>query len=175
MSVIERASADRRVNATMEFDIPERMSPSLRHICDIWESQKLMRTDMPLDEDFDLVLLRDYADRIFVIDVGDRPSALRIESAGWRVVAHYGTPLAGHHVENIPALPPLDDLSVQCMAAIRDRRPVFYRHHTAAASYERIVLPLWGESRVEKLVAAISDPVSETGDIPDSKVLYEDF
>jgi hypothetical protein len=166
MSVIERATADHRVHVTMEFEIPEGISPLLRHIFDIWASQKLMRTDMPLEEDFDLVLLRDYTDRIFVVDVDDPPFAMRIESAGWRVVAYCGAPLAGRNVETVPAHPPLDDLWVQCVAAVRDCRPVFYRHHTAAASYDRIVLPLWGDSRVEKLIAAISDAAFQTGYIP---------
>jgi hypothetical protein len=166
MSLIERVTVDRRVHVTTEFEIPEEVPPSPRHIYDIWASQKLMRTDMPLEEDFDLVLLRDYADRIFVADVADSPPALRIESARWRVVALYCTPLAGHQIENISEHPPLDDLWAQCMAAVRDCRPVFYRHHTAAAAYDRIILPLWGERRVEKLVGAISDAAFQPGEFP---------
>jgi hypothetical protein len=160
MSAMQTSRCSSLSHATMQFDASDDIPRSLQQISQIWESVKAERTDMPLVEDFDLVLLRDHADRVFMVDVADQPFTLRIESAGWRVADAYGEPLAGHHVENAEARAPLDELWVQCMAAIHDRRPVFYRHDTPTASYERIVLPLWGDSHVEKLIVVYEETPS---------------
>ncbi len=157
-----------RSHVVLEFEIPEVIAPSLRHIRDIWQGLKLMRTDMPLTEDFDLDLLREHADRLLVVNVVEQPLWLRIESAGYWIIEYYGEPLAGRYVENIDPRPPLDDLWVQCMAAIKDRQPVLYRH-AKMSSYARIALPLWGDSRVEKLIVGISDAPLRPNEAPDTQ------
>ncbi len=152
-----------RSHVVLEFQIPEDVAPSLRQIEKVWNSSKLLRSDMPLTEDFDLWLLHNYADHILIIDVVEHPLWLRIDKAGPWIIDCYGQPLTGRYLENIDPRPPLDDLWVQCMAAIKDRRPVLYRHRTAMTSYDRMVFPLWGDSRVEKLISAVSEMPREAG------------
>ncbi len=154
-----------RSQVVLEFQIPENIAPSLRQIENVWNNLKLMRSDMPLTKDFDLWLLHEYADRILIIDVVEHPLWLRVDKAGPWVIDCYGQPLAGRYVENIDPRPPLDDLWVQCVAAIKDRRPVLYRHRSATSSYDRIVFPLWGDSRVEKLISAVSETPLEAGGV----------
>ena len=169
MSIVQTFPASgRSPNVVMAFTIPDDMTPPLRQITKIWERLRLLRTDMPLVEDFDLTLLSDHEGHILVVDVADQPSSFRIETAGWWVVEFYGEPLAGHEIKKAEDRPPLEDLWIQCMAAITDRRPVFYRHNTDAMAYDRAVYPLWGDGAVEKLVVAITqlpsapDGASET-------------
>ncbi len=168
MPVTETGRSFPRSHVVLEFEIPEVIAPSLRHIRDIWQRLKLMRTDMPLTDDFDLDLLREHANRLLVINVVEQPLWLRVESAGYWIIEAYGEPLAGRYVENIDPRLPLDDLWVQCMAAIKDRQPVLYRH-AKMSSYERIALPLWGDSRVEKLIVGISDVPLLPGEAPNAQ------
>jgi hypothetical protein len=129
---------------------------SLRHASQVWENAKSMRTDMPCIDDFEVSLLDHEAARILVIDVLDQPLRLKIASAGSWIEDCYGESLQGRAADKIQAKAPLDDLWSQCVDAVRCRCPVLYSNYRDGFGYERIALPLWGDSGVEKLAVVIA-------------------
>ncbi len=156
MSIMQPVPAIPHPDVQLEFGFPDSLTDPLRHLRDVWEQAKSVRTDMARAEDFDFALLREDADHLLVFEVMDQPLQLRVETAGCWITEAYGETLAGRSVESLSERAPLEEIWIQAMAAVRDRRPVYFRRETGSLPYERIVLPLWGESRVEKLVCAIS-------------------
>jgi len=50
---------------------------------------------------------------------------------------------------------PIDELTNQCRATVERRAPTYFRHAPAGGTgYSRLILPLWGNGRIEMLIGA---------------------
>jgi hypothetical protein len=100
--------------------------------------------------------------RIALLDVFDRPFRLRFgQIVGAEIEQRYGEKLNRQFIDEIEVRAPLDYLVSQASALIETSRPTYYRRtgkvgSSADDSYSRLLLPMWGNGRVEMLLCAFA-------------------
>ncbi len=136
------------------YALPSRLPPVPARTLAYWKGLLRGGADMPFWDDAKLSDLPDIADRLFLIDVFDRPQRFRLAILG-QALAH--EPLEGRFLDEVQLSPPLDFLASQCCAAVEAAAPTFLRAAKtgAAPGYGRLVLPMWGEGRVGMLLGAV--------------------
>jgi hypothetical protein len=69
------------------------------------------------------------------------------------MAARLGPELGGKFLDKFEPEGPFDHLEAQCATTARSRAPTFFRYGSPPG-YARIVLPLWGNGRVQMLLVA---------------------
>lgn len=123
----------------------------LARIQDYWHRLRRGENTIPFSDDIRLTSLSDKAQDTLLIEVFHDPVRFRVDIAGARVEKHYGAPLAGKFLDEIPPRGPLDGLSAQCQSVLEARTPGFEAHKQ---QFARLVLPFWGNGHVDMLLVA---------------------
>jgi hypothetical protein len=84
----------------------------------------------------------------------------RFDIVGEDVTKRYGEAIVGKFSNEIDLSAGLEKFTGQCGATVERRIPTYYRQAPSAAQqqkdgYGRLILPLWGNGRIEMLLAAI--------------------
>jgi hypothetical protein len=124
----------------------------LARIQDYWHRLRRGENSIPFSDDIRLTSLSDMAQHTLLIEVFHDPVRFRVDIAGPWVEKHYGAPLAGKFLDEIPARGPLDGLSAQCQSVLEARAPGFEAHKQ---HFARLVLPFWGNGHFDMLLVAI--------------------
>jgi hypothetical protein len=71
--------------------------------------------------------------------------------AGW-----YGAAIDSRFLDEIDLHAPFDGLIGQCTATVENSAPTYHRQTAAGkGGYARLLLPLWGNGRIEMLLGAV--------------------
>ena len=117
---------------------------------------------MPFWDDLKLAALPEFASRLVLFDVFDRPQRFRFSMIGRELIQRYGEDLANQFTNEIEPRIPFNYITSQCSAAAEGRAPNYYEHiehanhQSVEPSYARILLPLWGEGSVRMLLGAVA-------------------
>lgn len=139
--------------------ILETLEPDLRNVYTYWEGLKRGENDIPFWDDLKFSLRPQLARAGMLIRVFGTPPRFRFDIVGDDVARLYGKPFTATFSDEIQLRTPLDDFSTQCRATIDNRAPACYRSLEIpgeAAKYSRLVLPLWGNGRIEILLAVVA-------------------
>jgi len=144
------------------FAVPAKLSTDLARVQDYWESLKRGENPIPFWDDAKLLSLPDLSDRLMLIDAFERPQRFRLSSVGARIRNLYGTDLEGRFIDEIDSKAPLDFLAAQASASVEGKAPTYFarkggRAGSSRAGYARLLLPLWGNGRIEMMLGAIED------------------
>ena len=144
------------------FYVPEKLPLSLGRVRDYWESLKRRENPMPFWDDVNLSSLPDLSDCLILIDAFEKPQRYRLGSVGDAIRAMYGDDLTGKFIDEIDPSTPLEYFTAQASATIESKEPTFFRHKPAIGSkrrheYGRLLLPMWGNGRIEMMLGAISN------------------
>ena len=123
------------------------MERELARVQEYWEGLRRGENSIPFSDDIRLASLSDMAQRTLLIEVFHDPVRFRVDIAGARIEKHYGTPLAGKFLDEIPQRGPLDGLSAQCQAVLETRTPGHETRGVGKQHLARLVLPFWGSAR----------------------------
>jgi hypothetical protein len=145
----------------MPFPLPSRMPVDLQRVLHYWEELRRGGNNMPFWDDVNFLALPSVSDRLMLIEVFDEPQRFRFNMVGDRIAERFGEHLASRFAHEFRPKSPLDFFVAQAGVTVEAQAPTFYRHPPAAGAgadtgYARIVLPLWGEGTVRKLLGGVS-------------------
>ncbi len=136
---------------TQPYSIPTRLSPDLARVHSYWKSLLRGAANIPFWDDVNLSDLPDLADRLLLIDAFERLERFRFNHLGQALRAEV---LAGKFIDEMEPMWPFEFLRSQCSATVEAAAPTYYRQE-GARTYERLLLPLWGEGRIGMLLGAV--------------------
>jgi len=151
------------------FLMPDTLEPDLRRVQAYWNGLKRGENDIPFWDDVKFSLRSRLAREAVLVEALATPPRFRFDIVGEDVTQRYGEAIAGKFSDEIDPRVPLDAFTAQCRATIERRGPTYHRHAAGGkpqekSGYARLILPLWGNGRIEMLLAAIApgnDPAPE--------------
>jgi hypothetical protein len=145
---------------TDPFQCPAAMEADLVVVRAYWASMIRGANDMPFWDDFKPSALPELRNQMALLDVFNEPFRIRFgEIVGADIEERYGAPLSGQFLDEIAIASPLNLLLSQASAAVEVSKPNYYRASPSpgkADGYARLILPMWGNGRVEMLLCAFS-------------------
>lgn len=145
------------------YALPEKLEPNLARILAYWEDLKRGENRIPFWDDVKPTALSELEKDTALIEVFDGPLRFRFDIIGQAIVDRYGTNSTGSFLDEIGERSPIEQLDRQCRATVDRRAPTYFRCDTGitpgsagAAPYSRIVLPLWGNGRIQMLLCGIA-------------------
>jgi hypothetical protein len=96
------------------------------------------------------------------VDVFAKPQRFRFNYLGEELARRLNANLTGEFADEVELRSPFDFFIAQASTTIEARAPTVYssaradRHTPRAAGYSRIMLPTWGDGRIELLLGAIA-------------------
>jgi hypothetical protein len=149
------------MGAVGSFPLPDTLEPDLNRVCAYWQSLKRGENDIPFWDDVKFSLRARLAREALLIEVFENPQRFRFDIVGEDVVRRYGKAFSGMFSDEIDARMPLDEFTTQCRTTVERRVPTYYRKAPSDkpeqdGGYSRLILPLWGNGRIEMLLAAIA-------------------
>lgn len=147
--------------AESPFELPATMPPELARVRDYWESLKRGDASMPFWDDVTLSSLPGLVGRLMLVDVFESPLRFRFNTIGQDILARYEANVTGKFLDGIEIRAPFEYLTAQSSATIESRAPAFYESVSSRSSaqhqgrYARLLLPMWGNGRIEMLLGAI--------------------
>jgi hypothetical protein len=142
--------------------LPDRLEPDLDRVQAYWTSLKRGENDIPFWDDVKFSMQARLARDVVLLEAFENPLRFRLDLVGDDITQRYGTVITGKFSDEIDLHPPIDELTGQCRATIERRAPTYFRHvpagkpQHAGAGYSRLILPLWGNGRIEMLLGAVA-------------------
>jgi len=141
------------------FPLPRTLPPALARIERIWKGLIRSENEMPFSDDVDPSLFSKAAANLVLIDVFAGPQRFRFNHLGEKIIRKLGGNVAGQFADEAEARSPFDYLVAQASATVEARVPTLYAslspRQKRARGYKRILLPTWGNGRIELLLGAI--------------------
>jgi hypothetical protein len=134
------------------FAIAGRLSPDLTRVRAYWEGLLRGEAKMPFADDLKPTDLPDLGDRLFLVEVFDRPTRFRVGFVGRDLAMDDA---AGRFLDEARFGHPFDFLAAQCEATVESAQPTYFRDEDGAKAWARLLLPFWGEGRVSLLLGAV--------------------
>ena len=144
------------------FSLPNELGPDLGHIQAYWNGLKRGDNDIPFWDDVKFSLRSRLGRELMLIDVFDNPLRFRFDLLGADLTRWYGETIGNRFLDEIGLRAPFDELTLQCGATVEHCAPTYYRQAAARKGdaehpdgYARLLLPLWGNGRIEMLLGAV--------------------
>lgn len=148
------------------FAMPDSVSAQFAALRGYWNSLRRGNADIPFSDDFSPAALRKMAANLALLHVFKNPQRFRFDLAGANVASVYGAELENRFADEAGPHAPLDYFVAQCATTVENATPTFYnRPQTAgSAEYRRLMLPLWGDGRVNAILAVFDFRGAADGD-----------
>lgn len=148
------------IRSKQPFDLPAKLPSDLDRVRKYWESLKRGENNIPFWDDASLSSLHDATGRLMLVDTFENPQRFRFNTVGEQIQRRYGAGLAGKFADEIEAKGPFEFFTAQASATIEAKAPTFFAHRPSAKKdlldpYTRLLLPMWGNGRIEMLLGAI--------------------
>lgn len=145
--------------STAPYALPRKIEAELARVLGYWRGLKRGNNEIPFADDLNLPALRDVSERLMLLEVFERPARFRLAIVGSEIKAKYHGDLDGKFVDEIEIRDPLRYLASQSSATLESRKPTYYYTNEKGggshqAAYSRLLLPMWGDGRIETLLAA---------------------
>jgi hypothetical protein len=145
---------------THPFAVPAKVSEPFKRVRRYWERLKRGDNNIPFWDDLNLSSLPEVSDQLMLVDAFENPSRFRLNRLGNMIQEQYGVNVTGKFVDEIDIKPPFDFFTAQATATVEARAPTFWNRGSPVGnghSYARLLLPLWGNGRIEMLLGLIAD------------------
>ncbi len=148
--------------ARSPFQLPEKMTLELDRVRDYWQSLLRGEANMPFWDDVKLSSLPDLRARLMLVDAFENPQRFRFNTVGQDICGRFGENPTGKFLDEIESKTPFEYLMAQSSATIEARAPTFYASHPSTGTsqhqngYVRLLLPMWGNGRIEMMLGAIA-------------------
>ena len=116
---------------------------------------------MPFSDDVDLSQLSELSDYLILVDVFAEPQRFRFNHLGKQLARQLGSNIKDRFADELGLRSPLDFFVAQSSVTVEARAPTWYSCSPANSSegrmtgYSRILLPTWGNGRIELLLGAV--------------------
>jgi hypothetical protein len=143
--------------------LPDRLEPDLDLVRAYWNGLKRGNNDIPFWDDVKFSMQKRLARDILLIEAFENPLRFRFDLVGDDITQRHGTAITGKFSDEIDLDAPMDELTSQCRATVERREPTYFRYAPTgesqaevSAGYSRLMLPLWGNGRIEMLLGAVA-------------------
>ena len=144
------------------YSLPGELEPDLGKIQAYWNGLKRGANDVPFWDDVKLSLRSRLGRESMLIDVFEQPLRFRFDLIGADVSNWYGGTIGNSFLDEMDLHAPFDGLTLQCKATVEGCAPTYYCQAASGkgdaehpGGYARLLLPLWGNGRVEMLLGAV--------------------
>jgi hypothetical protein len=148
--------------AVQKFSLPSDLEPDLARIQGYWSGLKRGSNDIPFWDDVKFSLRSRLGRESMLIDVFEGSSRFRFDLMGADLTDWYGETIGNRFLDEVELRSPFDELALQCKATVEGSVPTYYGQAGAvkgdvrhSGSYARLLLPLWGNGRIEMLLGAV--------------------
>jgi hypothetical protein len=143
------------------FPLPNKLPPALARFQRLWKDLIRAENEMPFSDDVDLSLLSKASANLMLIDVFAGPQRFRFNHFGEKILRKLDNNIIGKFADELEPESPFDYFIAQASATVEAGTPTLYvsraptRGKVRNRGYRRILLPTWGNGRVELLLGAI--------------------
>ena len=141
------------------YSLPAELEPDLRRTQAYWNGLKRGTNDVPFWDDVKLSLRSRIGRESMLIGVFEDLLRFRFDLVGADVANWYGGTVGTGFLDEIDLHAPFDGLALQCRATVESPAPTYYSQTVSgkgdAGGYARLLLPLWGNGRIEMLLGAV--------------------
>jgi hypothetical protein len=143
------------------FLLPDRLEPDIDRARAYWDGLKRGGNDIPFWDDVNFSMQARLARDVILMEVFENPLRFRFGLVGDDIARGYGAAITGKFTDEVDPHAPIDELTGQCRATIERRAPTYFQHAPAGKppeggiGYSRLILPLWGNGRIEMLIGAV--------------------
>ncbi len=112
---------------------------------------------MPFSDDVSLGSLEKFSRNLMLVDVFPGPR-FRFNRVGKKIIGKMDRDLTGQFADEIKSAEPLNYFVAQASATIEAGTPTLYcaaRRKSRGSGYFRLLLPAWGNGRVDLLLGAV--------------------
>jgi hypothetical protein len=146
------------MTAAQPFPLPRQLPPTLARIHQFWK--KLIRAEnpMPFSDDVSLGPIEKLSPHLMLVDVFSVPQRFRFSRLGENIIGKLSNDLTGQFADEIKPAEPLSYFIAQASATIESGAPTLYsatRGKPRGRGYSRILLPAWGNGRIDLLLGAV--------------------
>ncbi len=144
-----------------KFFLPDELGSDLTHIHAYWNGLKRGANDIPFWDDVKLPMRSRLGRESMLIDVFENPLRFRFDLIGADLSDWYGRAIGNRFLDEIEPHAPFNDLIQQSKATVEGCAPTYYRQAGGREdarhprNYARLLLPLWGNGRIEMLLGAV--------------------
>jgi hypothetical protein len=151
------------------YSLPGELEPDLNRVRAYWNGLKRGANDVPFWDDVKFSLRSRLGRESMLIDVFENPLRFRFDLMGADLTDWYGGTIGNRFLDEIDLHAPFDGLTLQCKATVEGCAPTYY-YQTAfkkgntgqPSGYARLLLPLWGNGRIEMLLGAVVPDTAAT-------------
>lgn len=142
---------------TNPYPLPQQLSRDLSQVFNYWSNLRRAGNSIPFWDDLNLSALPGLTERLFLLDVFEKPERFRFNLVGKVLSERAGESPAGHFADSIKPRAPFGFVLSQASATVEACAPTFYQHRPqeAGPGFSRILLPMWGDGHVGMLLGAI--------------------
>jgi hypothetical protein len=138
------------------FPLPDRLDPKLQPLVTFWENLKRGENDMPFGDDLGVSALSKLPGSPFLLSVFASPERYRFEYLG-ESLRNEAAPES--FVDEASPNTSFSYLRAQSSATIEAAGPTLLRLvEVSGYRFSRVLLPLWGEGRINMLVGGFDHP-----------------
>jgi hypothetical protein len=144
------------------YSLPDELEPDLGRIQAYWNGLKRGENDVPFWDDVKFSLRSRLGRESLLIGVFESPLRFRVDLLGADLTDWYGEAIGNRFLDEIDLRAPFDGLALQCKATVKRAAPTYYRQTAVGkgdaehpGGYARLLLPLWGNGRIEMLLGAV--------------------
>jgi hypothetical protein len=143
------------------YSLPFELEPDLGRVHAYWNGLKRGTNDVPFWDDVKFSMRSRLGRESMLIDVFENPLRFRFDLIGADLTEWHGGTIGNKFLDEIDLHAPFDELTLQCQATVEGGVPTYYCQTTVRnsdaghpAGYARLLLPLWGNGRIEMLLGA---------------------
>ena len=144
------------------YSLPSELEPDLSRIQEYWNGLKRGANDVPFWDDVKISLRSRLGRESMLIDVFESPLRFRVDLMGADLTDWYDETISNSFLDEIDLHAPFDELTLQCKATVEGCAPTYYCQTAVRkgdaehpGGYARLLLPLWGNGRIEMLLGAV--------------------
>ena len=143
------------------FLLPRTLPARLAQLRRYWSDLRRGENAVPFSDDVNLSVVPELSGNLMLVDVFEGPQRFRFSKVRQAVATDIGTDIIGKFADELELRRPLEFFIAQASATVEAASPTFYRHRptsrTAADGlrYSRLLLPTWGNGRVDMLIGAV--------------------
>jgi hypothetical protein len=135
------------------FPLPEKLPSPLASVHHYWNDLIRAENEMPFADDVNLSQLPALAGNLLLVDAFAKPQRFRFNHLGQELIHRLGENVTGKFADEVELQGPFEFFIAQASATVEARAPTWY---SSRRGYARILLPTWGDGRIELLLGAIA-------------------
>jgi hypothetical protein len=146
------------MTAAQPFPLPRQLPPTLARGPSILEKVDPSGNPMPFSDDVNLGPIEKLSPHLMLVDVFSVPQRFQFSRLGENIIGKLSNDLTGQFVDEIKPAEPLSYFIAQASATIESVAPTLYsaaRGKSRGRCYSRILLPAWGNGRIDLLLGAV--------------------